>query len=160
MSHAPSYLRYGDNQLYKWTKSFGYANVDIIDDRLRDGTWSLVEYLRSPVIPSLTPWNYILRDITEPLTETNVGRFCEMLDLNKRQYRVQMEREAKESLLNFNRAQDLESDIAGRAAKLISGNPALMERIAKNGMSEMQPTKILSNIPRHQQNGLSGVELL
>lgn len=160
MPHAPSYLLYGDNKFYRWTKKFGYPNVDIIDDRASDGTWSLIEYLRSPVVPSLTPWNYILRDITEPLTESLVQRFCEMLDLKKREYRARMEAEEKESKAKVESALRLEDDIATKAAKLISGNDDLLQRIAKNGVAEIQPEKILSNVPRHQQNGLKGVKLL
>lgn len=160
MPHAPSYLLYGDNKFYRWAKSFGYPNVDVIDDRLRDGTWSLVEYLRSPVVPSLTPWNYILRDITEPLELNVMRRFCEMLDLKKREYRNRMEAEQAASLQAFESAKKVEDDLATRATKLITGNQALLERIAKNGIAEMDTIKILSHIPRHQQNGLKGVELL
>lgn len=160
MPHAPSYLLYGQNKFYEWTTSFGYPNVDVIDDRAADGTWSLIEYLRSPVVPSLTPWNYILRDITEPLEHYTVKRFCEMLDLKKREYRAMMEEEARLSREKFDAAQKLESDLAGKAARLISGNSALMERIARHGMSEIQPEKILAHVPRHQQNGLKGVKLL
>lgn len=160
MPHAPSYLLYGDNKFYRWTKNFGYPNVDIIDDRAADGTWSLVEYLRSPVVPSLTPWNYILRDITEPLTESLVKRFCEMLDLRKREYRARMEAEEKDSKAKVDSALKLEDEIATKAAKLISGNDGLLQRIAKNGVAEITPERILSNVPRHQQNGLKGVKLV
>jgi hypothetical protein len=160
MPHAPSYLLYGENKYYRWARRCGYPNVDIIDDRDQDGTWSLVEYLRSPVVPSLTPWNYILRDITEPLTEYMVRRFCEMLDLKKKEYRAMMEMEERLGRENYERALRLEDDLATRATKLISHNPDLMERIAKNGAKELDTTRILAHVPRHQQNGLKGVELL
>jgi hypothetical protein len=163
MQICPSYLLYGDstpNTYYGWCRGAGFSNVDVIDHRLDDGKWDLVEYYNAPIIPALTQWNYILIGITEPLIKPVIQKFLRDLDIHQKAYWAQQELEAKESERKRKAQEEAQDDAATRATGLIMGNPDLVNRIAKNGLQEaLNPVNILKHIPRSSLNGLKGVTL-
>ena len=160
------------SEYYCWFVELGYENLDILQHRSTyevpsgylttfDGTWSIIEYYNSPIIPSLTRWNYVLAGINDQeISASFVEKMVGMLDLRRKQVWDMAEAKTKAMEDEKESLEKHAQDIAERAKNLILSNPNVVERIARNGLSEMNPTSILKHIPRHQKNGLKGVELL
>lgn len=140
---------------YAWFVAMNYPNLDILEHQ--DGAWSVIEYYNSPVVPSLTRWNYVLSDIRNTIpTYGFVQKYIQQLDLRRR--------EVWDACEARDRAQDDEKarlnqhaqDTAERAKNVIMQTPSLVERIGKNGLQEMNLDKIVKHIPDHQLNGHRG----
>lgn len=142
-----------------WFKELGYENLDIVEHQ--DGSWSIIEYYHTPMIPCEARWNYVLMDIRNTIpTPGFVTKYVHQLDLRRKEvWDAADERDRKAE----KERQDLEKhaqDTAERAKEIIMQTPTLVERIAKNGLQEMNLENILKHVPRHQKNGLPGVKLL
>jgi len=134
---------------YVWFCELGYPNLDI--NRYPDGEWEIIEYYNSPVIPSLTRWNHVLYGIrNQIITPGIIENYVKKFDLTKRQ--VWDEQEAKtEAMYAEQDALDRHrEDTVDRAFKAIRGNEALVERIAKKGITEINLPNIRKNIPRQK----------
>lgn len=134
---------------YTWCVDLGYRNIDI--QQWHDGEWALIEFYNSPVIPALTRWNFILSDLRNiEISPGFLTKYVRQLDLTRK--------EAWDALDAKERAQTEEKealdrhaeDTAERAKNIIMQTPTLVERIAKNGLKEMDLEKIAKHIPRHQ----------
>lgn len=131
---------------YEWFCDLGYPQVDLVEHK--DGSWSLIEMLNAPVIPSLTKWRYIARNIKnrEP-TLSGVKRILN--EINPQRNEV-WERESKKT-------QKIEDEYQAREERVelvaeewtdsVRRNPALQERIAKNGLTEILPHNIAKHCP-------------
>lgn len=155
-SFYPSYMV---SRYYTWFHEMGYPNLDIA--QYQDGSWSIIEYYKTPLVPSVTPFNIVLG----PMHNVEISSsFCEKwvkkLDLQIRDYWDDCERKTKVMMDEKEYLEKHAQDTAERAKNLIMSNPDVVERIYKKGLSEADPLSILKHIPRHQKNGLKGVQLL
>lgn len=131
---------------YVWFVEMGYPMLDI--RKWIDGEWAIMQYLRSPVVPSLTPWNWVLTDLKNiEITQGFVRRWVEALDLTKREIWDREEAKTKEIAREQSALQRHNAEMVDKAHESIVRNPALMERIAKYGFQEMDLTRIARNIP-------------
>ncbi len=145
----------GCSPYYCWFTELGYWNLDIRE--WDDGEWAIVEYYNIPNIPSMTRWNYVLKGLKNiSITPAFVERWVNQLDLRKRAVWDAME--AKDKLQDEEKARlDAHAqDTAERAKNIIMQTPSLVDRIAKNGLQEMNLEKILEHIPSQQLNGHKG----
>ncbi len=134
---------------YCWFKDMGYPELDIV--RYPDGEWAIIQYYNTPIIPSMTKWNFVLKGIRN--TELNYGfvkTYAEKLDIEKRtiwEEQAKCERKMyEESEYEERRAQDR----ADHFVKGVRGCDDLMQRVAKNGLKELDPRRMLNNIPRYK----------
>ncbi len=137
---------------YCWFVDLGYDRLDI--KKWEDGEFALIEYYRTPIIPSLTQWNYVLTGIRNvELTPGFVEKYVRQLDLHRKEVWAQQERDAVAADERHKTMERHAEDTAEAAFQTIRNTPTLVERIAKNGFQEMNLEKIHSNIPSHQLIG-------
>lgn len=132
-----------------WFCELGYPNLDIFEHQ--DGSWSIVEYYHTPMLPSEARWNYVLSGIKNTIpTAGFVKKYVHELDLRRRE--IWDEYAEKERLQDEEKARlDAHADdTATRAKDIIMQTPSLIERIGKNGLKEINLDKIVKHIPRHQ----------
>lgn len=137
---------------YTWFVDLGYENLDIVEHQ--DGAWSIIEYYHTPLMPSTARWNHVLMDIRNTLiTPGFVTKYVRQLDLRRKEVwaaaEAKTEAMVQEKISLDNHAQDT----AEKAKNIIMQTPTLVERIAKNGLQEMNLDKIIKHIPSHQFNG-------
>lgn len=146
---ATSYISSMVSPYYRWCQDMGYPELDV--KTWADGEWALIEYLNAPIVPSLTKWNYVLTGMRNiPITYGFIKNYADQLALDKKHF---WEREAE-----LTRAQDerhkqdlLHSDRqVAEMHRVIKGNDALMQRVARNGLGELSLGKIRRNIPKYR----------
>lgn len=140
---------------YTWCCELGYENLDV--QQWADGEWCLIEFYNAPIIPGNTRWNYVLKDIRNvEITPGFLESYADKLNVQKRQAWADLD--AKEKAQDEEKAKlDAHAeDTAERAKNIIMQTPSLVERIAENGLKEMDLDRIVKHIPRHQLNGLKG----
>lgn len=144
------YPSYCCSPWYCWFVELGYPRLDI--NQYPDGEFEIIEYYSTPIIPPLTKWNQVLYGIRNTeISRGFVTKYIHQLDLHRKQ--VWDEAEARTRAMEDEK-DGLErhaQDTAERAFQAIRGNADLMERVAKNGMSEINPENIWRHIPRHQK---------
>lgn len=169
-SWYPSYMC---SPWYVWFVELGYPNLDIVQHRetfelpdgsyltTESGVWSIIEYYNAPIIPSLTRWNYVLANVNDQeISKSFIEKMVGMLDLRRKQVWDMAEAKTKAMEDEKEKLEAHAQDTAERAKNLIMRCPTTLERVAKDGIAAANPTTILKHIPRHQKNGLKGVELL
>lgn len=152
--HSPgvrswNYISSFQSPWHIWFQELGYPQLDV--NQFPDGEWSIIEYYNVPLIPSLTRWCTVLGGMRN--IEISVG-FIEkyVLDLDSTKKAV-WDREERKTQAVLKEAEEREqhAERMSEAAKnAIVRNPDLMERISRNGLQEMDLTKIVRHIPRHR----------
>lgn len=132
---------------YVWCHDMGYPELDIV--RYPDGEWAIIQYLNRPIIPCLTKWNFVLKGIRHTeVTPHFIKTYADKLNLEKRtvwEEQANTERLAlEETLYEERRAEDRAEQFAAG----IRGNDALIQRIARNGLRELNPRRMLNNVSR------------
>lgn len=137
---------------YRWFVELGYPQLDI--EKYEDGSWSIIEYYNAPIIPSLTRYNLVLGPMEHvDISFGFVSNWIKKLDLRRKEYWDECERKTKEMEQEKERLESHAQDTAERAKNIIMGNPDLVERVAKNGMHEINLENIRKHIPRHKLSG-------
>jgi hypothetical protein len=137
---------------YFWSKyhkhfvSLGYPELDVV--KWQDGEWAIIQVLGSPAIPAFAKWEYVLTGLRN--IEPTIGffaRYTRQLDITKKEFWDREEAKTKameEERAAAERAAQLRVD---KAHEAIINNPDLMERIAKNGLQEMDINRIGRHVP-------------
>jgi len=132
---------------YCWFQILGYPELDIYEEN--DGTWFIIQYLNSPLIPSLTKWQMVLGPMKN--VEKSFG-FCQKyiakLDITKKAFWAREEAKTKQMLEEHEALDRHKEDVCAIAHNAITHNDELMNRIAKNGISEMDITKLARHVPK------------
>lgn len=157
-SHVPEAYQ---SPWYKWFVDMQYPNLDILKegcswwrDCEESGIWHIIEFYRSPVIPALTKWNYVLMDIKNvEISRSFVEKFVDKLDLRKKQVWDDAEAKSKRLAEEDARLERHREETAQRALDIIKATPTVMDRIHRNGLHEMAPHNIWKHVPRHQKIG-------
>lgn len=145
---ASNYVSHMVSPFNQWFQHFGYPELDVV--QYEDGEWAIIQFHRSPVVPALTPWSPVLTKMRHvELTPWVCQKYANQLDLEKRH--VWDEQEKLELRARHQQAaEDAHAeDIASRMHKAITQNPALMERIARKGMKEINLRRLAKHIPNH-----------
>lgn len=139
----------GCSPYYVWFCELSYPNLDIRE--WDDGEWAIIEYYNSPVVPSLTRWNYVLQGLKNILiTPGFITKYVHQLDLHRKEVWDALDAKEKAQDEEKARVEAHAQDTAEKAKNAIMQNPGLVERIAKNGLQEMNLENIAKHIPRHQ----------
>ncbi len=132
---------------YCWTRDMGYEMLDVIE--YPDGEKALIQYFHKPIIPCLTKWGFVLTKIrNQELTYDWIKAWAEQLDLERRVVWERQDALEKEAIRRQEEEERRAQDFANRAHFAVVNNADLMERIAKRGLGEMNPLKVLNNISR------------
>ncbi len=132
---------------YCWFVEMHYPQLDI--HRYEDGEWEIIQYLNSPIIPSLTHWQQVLGPMRN--VEISYG-FCEKyvrkIDITKKEFWDREEKKTKEMLAEHESLDAHKEEAVNHAYKGIMKNDGLVQRIAKNGISEIDLTTLARRVPR------------
>lgn len=130
-----------------WFEHMGYPELDVIE--YPDGEKAVIEYLKAPTVPALTPWNFTLTKLRNmELTYDWLKAWADQKCLERRHV---WEEQAKleERLRQDQLAEDRRSeDFVTRAHAAVVNNPDLMQRVGKNGLGELHPFKLLKHVPK------------
>jgi len=137
------------SRYYPMFCKLGYPQLDVI--RFEDGEWCIIEYLNAPLVPSLTKWHHVLKGLRNiEITEGFLKKFIRQIDPRERAFwdreqnatnRMEQEKIEQEQFIEYRVEQTV---------KALSKNEALKERIAKNGVQELDLHKIARHIPPNQ----------
>jgi hypothetical protein len=137
------------SKFYPMFCALGYPQLDIV--RYEDGEWSIIEYVNAPLVPSLTKWQHVLKGMRNiEITEGFIKRFVRQIDPRERQF-WERENEATDAMEKEKDAQEQHAyELSDRTAAVLLKNEALKERIAKNGVIELDLNRIARHIPATQ----------
>jgi hypothetical protein len=135
------------SKYHRWFREMGYPQLDI--QEYPDGSWSIIEYLNCPVIPSLTRWNVVLANLEhiEP-SYSFCEKYVQMMDTQKRWFWDLQDLKERQLDEESDALERHAEELGERAHFAVTHNPAMMDRIAKNGMGELNLAKIAKHIPR------------
>lgn len=148
---------------YRLFCDIGYPQLDLRFTRVttdektgagfETGEWNIYQMLHVPHFPSTALWKDVLTGIRNvEINRSNLKRLCDMVDPTKPQV---WEREIKKTLAIEAEAEATErhrDDISTRMTAAITQNPDLVERIARNGIHEIDPAMIMRHIPRARRS--------
>ena len=141
------------SRYHKWFVDLGYPQLDIVE--YQDGSWDIIEMLNSPVIPSLTKYNTILGNMKNIIPTLGFcEKYCKSLDVKRREFWVIEDRKSAEAETNSINKELRAVEMAEKASQAVLQNPSLMERIATNGMQEMNLDRIARHIPKSSEKFL------
>ena len=123
----------------------GYPMLDVVF--FEDGEWAVIEMLNSPVVPSLTKWNYVLKGMRNvEFSESLVRKLVKQLDPHEPEFWIR-EYEASKKIVDLkdNEAESQE-DWAEWMGNQLKKNEGLMQRVARYGACELHPDKIAYRI--------------
>jgi hypothetical protein len=131
---------------YHWFVEMGYPLLDIVT--FEDGEWAIREYQTLPVIPSLTKWRYILVGLKNiPITYGFVSKWVQKMDLTRQEAWDREEAKSRAVELEQEKREEHRKEFADKAFQAIRGNEDLMERVAQNGLAEINLENIAKHIP-------------
>ena len=147
---------------YRLFCELGYPQLDLRFTRVHDektdtgwetGEWNIYEMVHAPLFPSTALWRDVLTGIRHvEINKSNLKRLIDSIDPMKDAI---WDRERKKTKAVFDedeRTQRHRDDISTRMTKAITQNPDLVQRIAKNGIEEIDPAKIIRHIPRARRS--------
>lgn len=139
-----AYISYFTSRYYPIFVELGYPQLDVRE--ITDGSWCILEMMRSPVIPSLTKW----RDVLGPIKHVEISKgfiqkYVTAIDTMKDGLWDRERKKTRDMLLEKESIDRRREDLSNRAFLAMRQNPALMERIAKYGLAAMD----LNDIAKH-----------
>jgi len=127
--------------------ALGYPELDVRE--FYDGEIMLIQYLNTPVVPSLTRWQPVLQGVRNvEISVPWLKHWAERLDLNKRAVWDKLDAEDKENWRLIKEKDRRAEDFANRMTDGIMRNPDLVERIAKNGLKEATMGRLRNHLSR------------
>lgn len=144
-----NYISYLQSPWHVVFQEMGYPELDVL--RYEDGEWWIVQYYNAPTVPCLTRWQTVLG----PMRNLDISygflyRWAQALNLQRKEYLEKEFAKSKAAEDEWENTERHAEDSASRAAAAITQNPALMERISRNGLKEMDLSSIAKHIPRSQ----------
>lgn len=132
---------------YCWFKDQGYPELDL---RIYpDGEMCIIQYLHTPLMPSLTRWQAVLTQIRNVLiSPTWVKYHADRLNLHKQHVWDEVTKSEEKHLLELAADERRGNDRAEQFYKGVVNNPDLMDRIARNGLRELNPMRMLNHISK------------
>ena len=144
-----SYVSSMVSPYYVWFQNLGYPELDVLE--YPDGAWFIIQFYNSPVVPSLTRWQAVLGPMHNvPKTYDFMHKYANTLDLTKR---VFWDHELKKSQMveeEWEKVEQHREDMVERASRAFLCNPHVMDRIAKNGLEEMDISRIARHVPKSE----------
>lgn len=147
--YAWNYISYMQSPYHIWFVEMGYPELDIL--QYEDGEWHIFQYYNSPVVPALTKWQTVLGPMRNvPINYDFCHRFAHALDINRRDFWAREQAKSQQVEDEWERVEKHAEESATRATQAVMRNPDLVERIAKNGIQEINLPRILRHIPGYK----------
>lgn len=137
------------SRYYPWFVDLGYPRLDVIE--FADGEWGIIQMESMPIVPSLTKWRMVLQGIRH--VEVSYGfikKYIEQIDIQRKAFWDREEAKSRAAHEEAEKAENAAIERAEKAYGAIRQNPALMERIARNGMQEMDLRRIARHVPKSE----------
>jgi len=142
-----NYVSYMVTPWNRTFRSLGYHELDL--QEWEDGEWAIIRYYRTPVVPALTPWSYVLTKLRNvEKTESTFRRLTDQMDLEKRQVWKEQEESEARMLRELKSEEDHQNDKVARMLKVVKRNDRLMNDIARRGGKALNLREISRHIPR------------
>lgn len=146
MSERDSYIC---SQYHKWFKEMGYPELDIL--QYEDAEWWIIQYYNRPIIPQITKWQVVLGPMRNmEISYGFIRNQVQQLDITKKAFWDREERKTREVEEEADMVDRHKIDTVNHAHKAITRNPALMERIAENGIKEMDLPSLERHVPKSE----------
>lgn len=144
-----NYISYLQSQYHIWFQEMGYPELDIL--RYEDGEWYIIQYYTCPVIPSLTQWQVVLGPMRNvEISYSFCRKYVKDLDITRKAFWDRENEKSQEVEDEFERVEKHREESAELATQAIVRNPNLVERIAKNGLKEMDLGYIANHVPKQE----------
>lgn len=132
-----------------WFRELGYPLLDII--KYNDGEWCIYQAHNKPHIPAETKWHEVLTKLRNvEITKGFVEKYTLLHDLTRGEKWDIENKKTKDMLDEKDRLEEHSKDVRARAYQAIAKNEGLMERIARNGIHEMDLASIAKHIPSYR----------
>lgn len=144
-----SHISYMQSPYSCWFHLMGYPELDIHETKT--GEWAIIQYYSVPTIPAETKWQVVLgymKNIEKSYSFCE--KYAKQLDLQRKAFWAREEAKTKAMLEEKEKIDKHRNDSVERATKAIVKNDALMQRIAKNGLKEMDLSYIARHVPRSE----------
>ncbi len=137
------------SEYHPWFIHMGFPQLDLAT--YEDGSWAIIELQDGGYIPSETKFKVIMgfMENLEPSYST-IKKLVDSIDVCKEAF---WERERNRTQIvedEWAAAEKKKEELADEATKFMTGNPDLMERVAKKGLSMLQLKEISKFVPRHK----------
>lgn len=137
------------SEYHKWFVEMGYPELDIVE--YDDGSWDIIQFLGSTVIPSEARWQVVLGNIKNRIPTFGFCKhWVDRLDMQKKAFWDLEDLNQKKHLMDQERLDKHVEDLAERMSFIVTHTPTLMERIAKNGIGEMLLHKMARHVPTNE----------
>ncbi len=144
--YAHSYISSMVSPYHVWFCHMGYPELDVLG--YPDGAWFIIQYYNSPVVPSLTKWQAVLGPLNHvEKTYDFMHKYAHTLDLTKRVFWDREEKKSQMSEDEWERVELHREEMVERASRAFLQNPHVMDRIARNGIAEMDLSRIARHVP-------------
>lgn len=138
--------------LSKWYPMFcemGFPQLDI--RQFEDGEWAIREFYRSPVVPSLTPWKYVLTGLRNvDISESFIRKYLWQIDPRTRAFWEREESERRKAEDERTSIENVKVDRIMRLGKQLAKNEDLMERARRIGPAALDLENIGRQIHKDQ----------
>ncbi len=137
------------SEYYCWFKDLGYQELDIL--KYEDGSWDIIQYYSKPYMPCVTKWQVVLGNMKNMLPVPGfVEKYVKQLDMEKREFWDREDGVSKRAVDDVLKLDRHREEIVERAHTAVVRNPGLMERIAKNGLKEMELGHLAQHVPKSE----------
>lgn len=144
-----NYVSYMVSPYNAWFRDLGYPELDVIS--YDDGEWAIIQYHKSPVIPHLTPWSFVLKRIRHLEKSPAVfKKYTDQLDLEKRHVWAKQDADDRELSRSLDEEDRRFEDKSKRIVDSVMRNDDLVQRVARNGLGELSLRSISRHIPNHR----------
>jgi len=144
--YSHSYISSMVSPYYVWFQNMGYDELDILE--YTDGSWFIIQFYNSPVVPSLTKWQAVLGPMHNVAkTYDFMHKYAQTLDITKRVFWDRERKKSEMSEAEWDKVELHREESVARASKAFLNNPSLMDRIARNGLREMDLGRIARHVP-------------
>lgn len=136
---------------YTWFVELGFPELDV--NRFEDGSWEIIQYHKTPTIPSMTPFHTVLGLMKKvPITSGFIEKYVNKV--NNRNPRSEFWEQERQATKRIDDEQEAlarhREETATRMKNAIMANDNVLQRIAKNGLHEMDPRYIRRHIPYYR----------
>lgn len=133
------------SEWWRVCRDLGYPELDV--RKYADGSWSIIQYFQTPIIPSLTKWQPVLMDIRHTeISPTFIKKKADELNLEKGHVWSEVDKNERRIRDEISFEEDRAEVIASKKLDIVKRTPGLMDRIARRGVKELDPRRMLQHI--------------
>ncbi len=144
--YSHSYISYMESPYHIWFTEMGYPELDVLE--YPDGAWFIIQYYNSPVIPCLTKWQAVLGPLHNvDKTYDFLLKYANTLDMTKKVFWEGEEHRSQMAEDEWEQVELHREEMVEKASRAFLQNPHIMDRIARNGLQEMDLSRIARHVP-------------